>query len=94
MIIISQERNSGKTTKLIKLANSSNGIIICSTISEKKSIKMMSNSLKLETNVMTVNEFKKCTKDYSQTKVYIDNLDRVLFQLLYVNIDYSTITPM
>lgn len=89
MEILSMERCSGKTTKLIKISNKTKAPIICRNRNMAKFIKTMAKEMGLEIpNPMTIDMYK--NEKYRYEKVLIDDLDLVLGQFLVTRILYAT----
>lgn len=82
MEILSMERGSGKTTKLIKISNKTKAPIICRTRKMAKLIKERAKEMGLEIpNPMTIDMYK--NEKYRYEKVLIDDIDLVL--KMYLN---------
>lgn len=89
MEILSMERGSGKTTKLIKISNKTKAPIICRNRNMAKFIKEKAKEMSLEIpNTMTIDMYK--NEKYRYEKVLIDDIDLVLGQFLGTRILYAT----
>lgn len=92
MEILSMERGSGKTTKLIKISNKTKAPIICRDKNTVRFIKNMAKEMKLEIpEPLSIYEKDKLRCSYNPSNcVLIDDVDSILSKILRCNVLYAT----
>jgi hypothetical protein len=81
MKIINKPRQMGKTTNLIKLCASVNGLLIVPNLSQKNIVIKMAHNLGLNPIILSVHEIDKYPA-YNPKFVFIDNADEILQHLI------------
>ncbi len=92
MEILSMERGSGKTTKLIKISNKTKAPIICRDKNMVGIIKKMAKEMKLEIpEPLSIYEKDKLRCSHNPSNcVLIDDVDSILSRILRCNVLYAT----
>ena len=95
MTILAGNRNSGKTTELIKMCYKDNGTFVCVKMNDKKFIQTKSKKMNMPlSKVITIQELmnKKYQFNHNES-FYFDNVEYILMSLLgNINTEVMSIT--